>query len=157
MGNDEKIRIALVLRNALFRSSLSELIQQQKGMVIVYEGDGTNLERNENPMSPPHVVVVESQRLEQIRANPFSSCPVLVLSIQDDLHDLRLAVRHGARGYLPQVDAGAEVIAAIRSVARGGIYLGKALTTNMPTCLLPEITQELFACNRQETLECEMD
>ncbi len=155
MEQGGKIHVALVLQNALFRSSLSELIRHEKGIGVVYEGDGRDFCIEGRTLAPPIVVVVEAQRLDVIKKSPFRSSPILVLSIQDDLHDFRLAVQHGAKGYLPQVDAGAEAIPAIRALAWGRNYLGKALMANMPNCLLPELTQELFLCNEQRSPECE--
>src|ERR1051326_1064795 len=48
---------------------------------------------------------------------------VLILSMQDDPHYVRQAFAAGASGYVLKEAADAEVVGAIREVARGGRYV----------------------------------
>ena len=53
----------------------------------------------------------------------FPAAAVLVLSMVDDYAVVRSVLSAGARGYLPKAAAGADLIDAVRRVARGEDYL----------------------------------
>lgn len=52
------------------------------------------------------------------------SLRVLVLSMHTERHVMERALKAGASGYLTKESAGAELIAAVRKVARGELYVG---------------------------------
>lgn len=65
-----------------------------------------------------------------------SRCPalkVLILSMYDSPGYVQSAMQAGARGYVLKDAPSAEIIAAIRAVAAGGVYLSSALTTALAT------------------------
>jgi two-component system nitrate/nitrite response regulator NarL len=63
-------------------------------------------------------------------------CPalrVLILSMYDSAGYVRSAMQAGARGYVLKDAPSAEIIAAIRAVAAGGVYFSSALTAALTT------------------------
>jgi len=58
----------------------------------------------------------------------FPALRVLILSMYDSRGYVQSAMRAGARGYVLKDAPSAEIIAAIRAVAAGGVYLSSALT-----------------------------
>jgi len=56
---------------------------------------------------------------------------VLILSMQDDPHYIREAFAAGAVGYVLKEAADAELVSAVREVARGGSYVDPALGARM--------------------------
>ena len=63
-------------------------------------------------------------------------CPalrVLILSMYDSPGYVQSAMQAGARGYVLKDAPSAEIIAAIRAVAAGGVYLSSALTAALTT------------------------
>lgn len=63
-------------------------------------------------------------------------CPelrVLILSMYDSQGYVMSAMRAGARGYVLKDAPSAEIIAAIRAVAAGGVYFSSALTAALST------------------------
>jgi DNA-binding NarL/FixJ family response regulator len=63
-------------------------------------------------------------------------CPalrVLILSMYDSVGYVRSAMQAGARGYVLKDAPSAEIIAAIRAVAAGGVYFSSALTAALTT------------------------
>ncbi|MCC4117307.1 response regulator transcription factor [Aromatoleum toluclasticum] len=63
-------------------------------------------------------------------------CPalrVLILSMYDSQGYVMSAMRAGARGYVLKDAPSAEIIAAIRAVAAGGVYFSSALTAALAT------------------------
>lgn len=60
--------------------------------------------------------------LEQVRQH-HAGVPVLVLSSSEDPDDVRRALKAGARGYCPKSSSPATVVAAVRLVLSGEIYV----------------------------------
>jgi DNA-binding NarL/FixJ family response regulator len=58
---------------------------------------------------------------------------VLILSMYDSAGYVRSAMQAGARGYVLKDAPSAEIIAAIRAVAAGGVYFSSALTAALTT------------------------
>jgi DNA-binding NarL/FixJ family response regulator len=57
--------------------------------------------------------------------------PVLVLSMHDENLYAERVLRAGARGYITKNEASSEVIAAIRAVLAGEVYVSKQLATKI--------------------------
>ena len=75
-----------------------------------------------------------------IHENPQTR--VLVLSMQDDPHYVREAFAAGASGYVLKEAADAEVVGAIREVARGGRYVHPELGARLITAEADERRRE---------------
>ncbi|HKY38971.1 MAG TPA: response regulator transcription factor [Polyangiaceae bacterium] len=56
-----------------------------------------------------------------------SALPVIVVSASDDTEDMRRALTAGAMGYLSKQEPGGVLLAAIRLVLSGGVYVPAAL------------------------------
>jgi len=52
---------------------------------------------------------------------------VLVLTMHDDPELAERALAAGIRGFILKVDAGEELIAAVRAVAQGGVYVSRSV------------------------------
>jgi DNA-binding NarL/FixJ family response regulator len=62
---------------------------------------------------------------------------ILILTMHDDEGYLRQALHEGASGYVLKKAADSELIAAIRAVMRGEVYVHPSLTRNLLEDLLP--------------------
>lgn len=62
---------------------------------------------------------------ELLRAN--RGLPVLVLSASENVEDMRAALKLGAMGYVNKAEASAVMLAAVRLVLDGGMYVPSAL------------------------------
>ena len=69
---------------------------------------------------------VGMQGITQFR-NRFPDIPLVVLSASESPHDIRSALEAGALGYIPKATSTAVMLAALRQVLSGDLY--------MPTCL----------------------
>jgi len=69
---------------------------------------------------------VGMQGIAQFR-NRFPDIPLVVLSASESPHDIRSALEAGALGYIPKAASTAVMLAALRQVLAGDIYV--------PTCL----------------------
>lgn len=69
---------------------------------------------------------VGMQGITQFRSR-FPDIPLVVLSASESPHDIRSALEAGALGYIPKATSTAVMLAALRQVLSGDLY--------MPTCL----------------------
>ena len=133
-----KLRVFLVDDHVVVREGLKALVNAQPGMEVIGEaGDGQSAcEQISRKM--PDVVVLDvsmpgmsgaeaAERLTQ-------QCPqvkVLALTVHEDKGYLRQLLEAGAAGYILKRAAAEELIRAIRTVARGGVYLDPTLASKV--------------------------
>ena len=67
----------------------------------------------------------------------FPSAAVLVLTMVDDVGVVKAVLSAGARGYLPKAAAGADLIDAVRRLARGEDYLHPSLGAALARGTMP--------------------
>jgi DNA-binding NarL/FixJ family response regulator len=60
--------------------------------------------------------------------NRFPDIPLMVLSASESPHDVRHALEAGALGYIPKAASTAVMLAAVRQVLSGGIYVPTGLS-----------------------------
>jgi len=69
---------------------------------------------------------VGMQGITQFR-NRFPDIPLMVLSASESPHDIRRALEAGALGYIPKASPTAVMLAALRQVLSGGLYVPAGL------------------------------
>jgi two-component system response regulator NreC len=123
-------RVLIADDHAIVRTGLRALISSEPGLELAGEAAGgieaLRLAAELNPdilvldLSMPDldgIQVTKRMRAEQPEVN------VLILTVHEDEALLREAIRSGASGYILKQAAEAELIAAIRTVQMGDIYL----------------------------------
>jgi len=129
-----KIRVMIVDDHAILRAGLRMLVNAQADMEVVSEapdGEKAILEVKE---TKPDVTLLDltmprvsgMKALQEIARNCCGT-RVLVLTMHDDPAYLRSALAAGASGYLLKRAVDSELIAAIRAVHRGGIFVDPRL------------------------------
>jgi DNA-binding NarL/FixJ family response regulator len=129
------IKILLADDHAVLRAGLRLLIDAQADMTCVGEaGDGLELLAQLETLQPDVVLLDLSMprlgglvALPDIRARA-PNVRVLVLTMHADEEYLRQALAAGAVGYVLKQAADQELLAAIRAVMRGEIYVHSAMT-----------------------------
>ena len=129
-----KIRVMIADDHAILRAGLRMLVNAQADMEVVSEApDGEKAVQTARETRPdvalldltmPRVGGMKS--LEEM-ARDCRETRVLVLTMHDDPAYLRSALAAGASGYLLKRAVDAELIAAIRAVHRGGIFVDPRL------------------------------
>lgn len=128
------IRIVIADDHAIVRQGLKQILEENADMQVVAEAvNGSEvlplLRANEC-----HVLLLDISMpemngiavLKRVRGE-MPSLPVLILSIYaEDQYAVRL-VRSGADGYMTKESAPAEVVEAVRRVAKGGKYISAAV------------------------------
>jgi two-component system response regulator NreC len=130
----EMIRLMLVDDHEVVRTSLKTYLETQQGLRVVAEADnGLDALRLANELHPdvvlmditmPGVDGLEATR-EMSRACPESR--VLALTVHEDKQYFFEMLAAGASGYVTKQVAAEELVAAIRTVAAGEVYLQPAL------------------------------
>lgn len=131
----EKKKILVVEDHPLFRAMLVQLIDQELGMTVCGEADNiheamTLVEETEPDAAIVDLTLQGSSGLEFIKdlKARHVQLPVLVLSMHAESLYAERVLRAGAKGYIAKEESPAEVVAAIRKVMAGEIYVSAKVT-----------------------------
>jgi len=130
----EKIRVLIVDDHAVVRTGIRLLLGQEPDIEPVGEaGTGREAIFEARSLKPDvilmDVVMPDQTGLEALPTllHEHPETKVLLLSMQDDPRYVREAFSAGASGYVLKEAADAEVVNAVREVARGGRYVNPEL------------------------------
>ena len=131
---NHKIRIMIADDHAILRAGLKMLVNAQADMEVVAEACDGEKAIEAACETRPDVALIDltMPRLGGMKAleGMVRGCPrtrVLVLTLHDDPAYLRAALAAGAAGYLLKRAVDAELIAAIRAVHGGGVFVDPRL------------------------------
>ncbi|MGH7969962.1 MAG: response regulator [Limisphaerales bacterium] len=137
-GRNHHTRILLVDDHAVVRYGIAQLINRQPDLEVCgEEEDASNALSAISKLKPDLVIadisLKDSSGLELMRniKAQYTKIPVLVVSAHDETVYAEIAFRAGALGYLMKQEALEKVIAAIRRVLGGNIYVSDALAARM--------------------------
>jgi DNA-binding NarL/FixJ family response regulator len=129
-----KLHILLAEDHVVVRQGLKGLIDAQADMEVVGEaGDGEAAIRAVRELGPDIVVMdismplMSGTRATELLKQEFPEVKVLALTAHEDKSYIRQLLGVGVSGYVPKRIAAEELIHAIRTVAKGGIYLDPSL------------------------------
>ncbi|HKO74235.1 MAG TPA: response regulator transcription factor, partial [Gaiellaceae bacterium] len=132
------IRVLIVDDHAVVRAGLRLLLDAEKDIETVGEAGDAREAIFEARSTKPDVVLMDvvlggksgiEVTPELLHEHPEAK--VLILSMQDDPRYVREAFAAGACGYVLKEAADAELVSAVREVARGGSYVHPALGARM--------------------------
>ncbi|HXQ80639.1 MAG TPA: response regulator transcription factor [Opitutaceae bacterium] len=127
-------RIFLVDDHPLVREGLTKLINQEPDLFVCAEADDAGQAHAGILRTQPDAVVVDLslqgdsgleliKRLQDLSHPP----PILVLSMHDEAFYAERALRAGALGYVMKRETSGKVVAALRQILRGQIYVSAAI------------------------------
>jgi DNA-binding NarL/FixJ family response regulator len=138
LPSPEKRRIVLVEDHPLFREQLRQLINKEPDMLVCGETDNVPDALQLLKAGPADIVIVDLtlkgpsglELIKDLKASEIN-VPVLVLSMHDELLYAERVLRAGARGYITKREVSQEIMAAIRKVLTGGVYLGSQIASRI--------------------------
>jgi DNA-binding NarL/FixJ family response regulator len=132
--------IFLVDDHPLVREWLTNLINQQPDLAVCGEAETGPQAMQAIIKLKPDVAIVDislkdSSGIELIKdlKQSLPGVAMLVLSMHEESHYAERALRAGARGYIMKRETTRKVIAAIRQVLAGGIYISDEIATALAT------------------------
>jgi len=138
-------KVLLVEDHPMFREHLGTLIKRELGLTICGEADNIRDAMRLIQELKPDIAIVDitlrgSSGLELLKDIKVLDIPinVLVLSMHDEDLYAERALRAGAKGYISKNEASKEVVAAIRSVINGDVYVSRSMNVK----LLARMTQK---------------
>ena len=125
-----KSRVVIIEDHPMFREQLAHLIEKEPDLEVCGEADnvadGVALVREHKPAVVILDITLKNSNglelLKDLRAAGIE-VPVLVLSMHEESLYAERALRAGARGYIMKSEASSRVLAALREVLRGEVYL----------------------------------
>ncbi|TAL39797.1 MAG: response regulator transcription factor [Spirochaetes bacterium] len=131
-------KILIVDDHPIFRKGLSQLLGEEKDLVVCGEAeDAFEAERLIAKLKPDLVIVDITLRdtsgLELLRhvRERYEDLPVLVLSMHDESIYAERVLRAGARGYIMKQEMSGSVVQAVRQVLAGKIFASQAVVERM--------------------------
>lgn len=125
-----KAGVVVVDDHAMVRQGLAALVNAEADLVVLGEAEGAEQALGVIAATEPALVVVDLslkdgdglELIRQIRER-WPGVLTLVLSMYDENVFAERALRAGARGYVRKVDVAQTVLAAMRKVLAGEVYL----------------------------------
>jgi DNA-binding NarL/FixJ family response regulator len=143
-------RILVADDHGLLRAGLRTLLNAEPDLEVVGEAaDGEETQRLTREFQPDVVLmdvsmpgcggIETTRRLVEL----CSAVRVLILTVHEDTGLLQAAIRAGAAGYILKRAVEAELVSAIRAVARGDLYVHPSMTRALLTdvAMVPSATR----------------
>jgi len=143
-----KTRVLIADDHAVLRAGLKMLLNAQDDMVVV--GEATNgqealaaVQRNAPDVLLLDLTMPQTDGFDVLRQlrRERPDVRVLILTMHEEEGYLRRALEAGAAGYCPKSAADAELLAAIRAVMRGNVYIHPSHTKILLDKMLPTANQ----------------
>ena len=157
MAPAEAIRILIVDDHPLLRDGLSALVSSQADMVVAGEAGTIEEALAAVVLCRPTVVLLDLRFPDgaglDVLHHLRSTCPsarTLVISNCQGEADIARAMDAGAAGYLFKTSARKDVLAAIRAVAAGKIFLSREVAESY----VQKFSHAPLTAREQQVLEC---
>lgn len=145
MSAKEKINIAVVDDQQLFRQGLISLLKENKNFNILFEaGNGQELfDSIKTKSTLPHVILldIEMPVLDGIETTlrlkaKYPEIKIIILTMHDEEEMIVHLIEKGAHGFLPKNEDIEHVVDAIYSVHENGYFFNDRISKAMVTGLL---------------------
>jgi DNA-binding NarL/FixJ family response regulator len=131
-------RVLIVDDHPLLRKGVSQLIDQEKDLVVVGEAEDAHKAITAIETTKPDIALIDIsltgasgiELLKNIKAR-FPKLKMLVLSMHDESVYAHRALRAGASGYIMKQEGTEKVLTALRKVLKGEVYLSERLGNRM--------------------------
>lgn len=133
-----KSRVFIVDDHPLVREGLTNLINGQDDLIVCGEAKDSAQAINGVAKARPDVALIDislenESGLELVKqlGSQFPQVALIILSMHDEVLYAERALRAGARGYVMKHETSKSVLASIRRVLGGGIYVSERIVNRM--------------------------
>lgn len=133
-----KSRVFIVDDHPLVREGLTNLINGQDDLIVCGEAKDSAQAINGIGKSRPHVSLIDislenESGLELVKQlkTQFPQVALIILSMHDEALYAERALRAGAQGYVMKHETSKSVLASIRQVLGGGVYVSERIVKRM--------------------------
>ena len=138
VSRNAKTRVLLVDDHPMIRQGLAALINEEPNLTVCGETGSSRQGLKLIATLKPNLAILDIsldeqdgiELIKEVRAQ-FPQVQVLILSMHDEGIYAERALRAGASGYVMKVEAAETVMAAIRRVLAGKIYISEKLTEQL--------------------------
>lgn len=156
------ISVVIVDDHPLIRSGLKSVLGLADDINIVAEGCSGSEAIRAAETFRPDVLILDvnlpdmngAEAAQKIRSRGYSTA-ILVLTVQDDAATIMQLLENGANGYVLKDEAGAVILQAIHTVARGETWLSPRIAkevVNRAIRLNPNNSSQISAASNSATL-----
>ncbi len=152
-----KSRVFIVDDHPLVREGLTSLINRQDDLVVCGEAENSGQAISGMVKARPEVALIDislanESGLELVKqlAGQFPQVALIVLSMHDETLYAERALRAGARGYIMKHETSKSVLASIRRVLSGAVYVSERIFNRM--ALRSSLTREPVTTSPVERL-----
>ena len=131
-------RVFIVDDHPLVREGLSNLINGQDDLIVCGEAKDSSQAINGVAKARPDVALIDislenESGLELVKQleSHFPQVALIILSMHDEALYAERALRAGARGYVMKHETSKSVLASIRQVLAGGVYVSAKIVKRM--------------------------
>lgn len=142
-AHSAKRRIVLVEDHPVMRQGLSQMLGQEPDLEVCGQFDDAGqafagIESLQPDLAIVDLTLKNSSGLELVKnvKARFPRMAVLVLSMYDENLYAERALRAGAAGYIMKQEAVEKVLAAVRQVLKGGVFLSERMSSRIMTQLV---------------------
>jgi len=133
-----KSRVFIVDDHPLVREGLTNLINGQDDLIVCGEAKDSGQAIKGIVKARPDVALIDislenESGLELVKqlGNQFPQVALIILSMHDEALYAERALRAGARGYVMKHETSKSVLASIRRVLGGGVYVSERIVNRM--------------------------
>lgn len=133
-----KHRIFLVDDHPLVREGLTNLINEQNDLIVCGEAEDsagaiTGIAKTRPDVALVDISLKNESGLELVKnlESQFPLVALIVLSMHDEALYAERALRAGARGYVMKRESTKSVLASVRRVLEGGVYVSERVVNSM--------------------------
>ena len=137
-ADSDTMKILIIDDHPIVRKGLRMMIESEPGLSVCGEANGMSEAMQQYFETKPDVVVADisldnGSGIELVKelVSHDEQIKVLVCSMHDESLFAERALRAGAKGYINKEEATEKLIAAIRRVASGRVYLSQEMTDHM--------------------------
>jgi DNA-binding NarL/FixJ family response regulator len=139
----DSARILIVDDHPIVRHGLTQLIDDEPGLQVCGSAANSSEALEALKSFQPDLVILDLslgdesglELLKQIKPL-YSDLPVLVLSMHDEAYYADRVLRAGAMGFIMKQEPAEQMIAAVRQVLSGKVYLSESMAASMLTRLV---------------------